>query len=269
MGEIVGDNSDNNNQKKLSKALEIMEKSKVLKIEDVLPYITDSIKIEEFKSHITDCISQYEDKINKLKEDINDYNNTAEKIKMDINKANKKPMVIKYNEFRCEICGESLTNKRIFLFPCGHMFDMNCIRQSLLDYENTGLEYLHEDNVKIDELFYRLGLIENPFFKENELRSVTTMLKGKPKMKMDEPKKGEEAIKKIGGFFGKIKNEFNFIAKKESTQITNDEKFKINSDWINLFKLLDKHCVLCGDFVVDSTQCSLKDKGTQEPEFIL
>ena len=31
----------------------------------------------------------------------------------------------------------------------------------------------------------------------------------------------------------------------------------------------DKHCVLCGDFVVDSTQCSLKDKGTQEPEFIL
>ena len=267
LGEIVGDNSDYNNQKKLSKALEIMEKSKVLKIEDVLPYITDSIKIEEFKSHITDCISQYEDKINKLKEDINDYNNTAEKIKMDINKANKKPMVIKYNEFRCEICGESLTNKRIFLFPCGHMFDMNCIRQSLLDYENTGLEYLHEDNVKIDELFYRLGLIENPFFKENELRSVTTMLKGKPKMKMDEPKKGEEAIKKIGGFFGKIKNEF--IGKKETNQMTNDEKIKVNNDSKILFKLLDKHCVLCGNFVVDSVQCPLNDNGTQEPNFDL
>ena len=273
LGEMVGDNSENNNEEKLSKALEIMEKSKVLKIEDVLPYITDSLKIEEFKSHISKCISEYENKINKLKEDISDYNNTAENIKMDINKVNKKPMEIKYNEFKCEICGESLTNKRIFLFPCGHMFDMNCIRQSLLDFENTGIEYLHENNAKIDELFYRLGLITRPFFKENELKSVTTMLRGKPKVKMEEPPKirdvRDEAMKKIGGFFGKIKNEFNFIAKKESNQITNDEKFRINNDWINLFKLLDKHCVLCGDFVVDSTQCSLKDKGTQEPEFIL
>ena len=267
LGEIVGDNSDNNNEKKLAKALEIMEKSKVLKIEDVLPYITDSIKIEEFKSQITECITQYEDKIKKLKEDINNYNNTAENIKMDINKVNKKPMIIKYNEFRCEICGDSLTNKRIFLFPCGHMFDMNCIRQSLLDYESTGLDYLHEDNVKIDELFYRLGLIENPFFKENELRSVTTMLKGKQKMKIDEPKKAEEAMKKIGGFFDKIKNEFK--GKKGHNQMTNDEKIKVNNDSRNLFKLLDKHCVLCGNFVIDSIQCPLNDNGTQEPNFDL
>jgi len=43
LGESGDDNSENNNEKKLSKALDIMEKSKVLKIEDVLPYITDLI----------------------------------------------------------------------------------------------------------------------------------------------------------------------------------------------------------------------------------
>ena len=268
LGESGDDNSENNNEKKLSKALDIMEKSKVLKIEDVLPYITDSIKIEQFKKHISDCITQYENKINKLKEDIKDYNNTAENIKKDINKVNKKSMEIRYNEFNCEICGESLKNKRIFLFPCGHMFDMNCIRQRLLDYENTGLEYLHDDNVKIDELFYKLGLISKPSFKENELKSVTMMLGGKPKMKLEEQKKGEDAMKKIGGFFGKIKNEFNFIGKKEG-KMTSEEIMKNSLEYQELYEILDKNCVLCGEFVVDSVQCSLNDKDTKMPDFNL
>ena len=268
LGESGDDNSENNNEKKLSKALDIMEKSKVLKIEDVLPYITDSIKIEQFKKHISDCITQYENKINKLKEDIKDYNNTAENIKKDINEVNKKSMEIRYNEFNCEICGESLKNKRIFLFPCGHMFDMNCIRQRLLDYENTGLEYLHDDNVKIDELFYKLGLISKPSFKENELKSVTMMLGGKPKMKLEEQKKGEDAMKKIGGFFGKIKNEFNFIGKKEG-KMTSEEIMKNSLEYQDLYEILDKNCVLCGEFVVDSVQCSLDDKDTKMPDFNL
>jgi hypothetical protein len=268
LGESGDDNSENNNEKKLSKALDIMEKSKVLKIEDVLPYITDSIKIEQFKKHISDCITQYENKINKLKEDIKDYNNTAENIKKDINKVNKKSMEIRYNEFNCEICGESLKNKRIFLFPCGHMFDMNCIRQRLLDYENTGLEYLHDDNVKIDELFFKLGLISKPSFKENELKSVTMMLGGKPKMKLEEQKKGEDAMKKIGGFFGKIKNEFNFIGKKEG-KMTSEEIMKNSPEYQELYEILDKNCVLCGEFVVDSVQCSLNDKDTKMPDFNL
>jgi hypothetical protein len=268
LGEGGDDNSDNNNEKKLSKALEIMEKSKVLKIEDVLPYITDSIKIEEFKSHISKCISQYESKIDELKKDIKNYNNTVENIKMDINRVNKKPMEIKYNEFNCEICKESLKNKRIFLFPCGHMFDMNCIRQRLLDYENTGLEYLHDDNVSIDALFYKFGLISKPFFKENELKSVTMMLGGKPKLKLEEPKRGVDSMAKIGGFFDKIKNEFNFIVKKEG-KMTSEEIMKNSKEYQDLYDKLDKNCVLCGEFLVDSVQCSLNDKGTQMPDFKL
>ena len=36
-----------------------------------------------------------------------------------------------------------------------------------------------------------------------------------------------------------------------------------------LYELLSKHCVLCGNFLVDSVQCSLDDKGKQEPNFDL
>ena len=82
---ILGErNKDNTkNEEKLAQALNIMDRSGVLKIEDVLPYITDSLKIEEFKTHISECISQYEENINELKQNIRSYNQTAENIKID------------------------------------------------------------------------------------------------------------------------------------------------------------------------------------------
>ena len=43
--------------------IKIMKESKILKIEDVLPYISDEIKIEDFKSQISKCINEYEDNI--------------------------------------------------------------------------------------------------------------------------------------------------------------------------------------------------------------
>jgi hypothetical protein len=46
------------------------------------------------------------------------------------------------------------------------MFDMNCIRESLLNYEITGLDYLHDDNVLIDKISYDLGYIPKRVFVE-------------------------------------------------------------------------------------------------------
>ena len=58
-----------------------MEKSQVLKIEDVLPRIMDNIKIEEFKEQISNCIDLYEKNIKTLRDDITQYNKTAEEDK--------------------------------------------------------------------------------------------------------------------------------------------------------------------------------------------
>ena len=257
--ESGGDITDSKKEEKFTQAIKIMEKSKILKIEDVLPHITDSIKIEEFKKQISDCISQYEKNISDLKFNIKTYNNIAENIKSDIDKIKKRSMELKYNEFKCEICRELIRNKRIFLFPCGHMFDMNCIRKRLLDYENTGLENLHEDNVKIDKLFYELGYINRYVFKENDTEE-----------KVEEPQiKKEETIKKIGGIFSKIKNEFSNIGgiKKEDLKLIKEQKEKSYLSALN--ELLSKNCVLCGNFLVDSVQCSLDDKSANEPNFDL
>ena len=84
-----------NNENEFKEALEILNESKILKIEDILPHIHDSINIDEFKAEIYDWVKEYEKKIDTIKENINDYNIASENIKTDINKHKKS---IKYRK---------------------------------------------------------------------------------------------------------------------------------------------------------------------------
>jgi hypothetical protein len=113
-----------------------MNESEVLKIEDVLPHIMGSIKIEVFKKEITNCINIYENNIQELKRDISKYNKTAEDIKSDIYKVKKKQMEIRYKQCICEVCNNTIKDDNIFLFPCGHIFDSNCIIEALIKYSS-------------------------------------------------------------------------------------------------------------------------------------
>ena len=239
------------NQKGFKQALDIMTESKILKIEDVLPYITDTIKIEDFKSEISNCINDYEKNIKKLKEDINEFSKTAENIKGDIYNVKKKSTDIEYNNCKCEICQEFISNKDIFLFPCGHMFDIKCMKKCLLDYETTGLDRIHDKNVKIDELFYKLG-----YSKERSFR--------KPKEKNEiENKKKESKPEK--GLFKKNKKQEIKEVKEEDGQRAKDP-IEIYFLKKKLIEILSEQCILCGDFIVDSIQCPLKKKTKFEPD---
>jgi hypothetical protein len=124
------------NKDNFNLALEAMNESEVLKIEDVLPHIMGNIKIEVFKKEITNCINIYENNIQELKRDIFKYNKTAEDIKSDIYKVKKKQMEIRYKQCICEICNNTIKDDDIFLFPCGHLFDSNCLIEALIKYSS-------------------------------------------------------------------------------------------------------------------------------------
>ena len=239
-------------QKDFQKSLEIMKESKILKIEDILPHITDTIKIEEFKKQISNCINEYEDNIKNLKENISKFNKTAENIDNDIYKAKKESIEIEYSNCKCEICNEFIKDKNIFLFPCGHMFDMNCIRDYLLNYEITGLDNIHEKNLRIDELFFKLGYSKKKTFinkndndqkKENEIQ--------------------EKDRKRESSFFDKFIN-FAGLKKTENKEQKQDEALKALEN--ELIEILSEQCILCGDFLVDSIQNSFTQKERKELE---
>jgi hypothetical protein len=262
-----------NNQNEFKQALDIMRESKILKIEDVLPHITDTIKIEEFKKQISKCINDYEANIKKLKEDINDYNKTAENIKGDIYRVKKKSIEITYSHCKCEICQGYIKDKNIFLFPCGHMFDMNCIKESLINYEATGLDYIHEKNLLIDDLFFKLG-----YSKVKSFNKGGNLKKGETEI---ETKKQEVVVERgASGFFNKIKNlDFSGFKRQEIQEEKNPKEMENLKN--QLYEILSEQCVLCGDFMVDSIQCSLSQRKVEidkdgfklnlpkEPDFIL
>ena len=235
-----------NNHNEFKDAIKIIEESKILKIEDVLPYITDSIQIDEFKQQIKKCIVDYETNIKKLKDDINDYNTTSENLKNNIKKIKNKSIEMKSTTCKCDICQEYIKDKKVFVFPCGHILDANCIRKRLLDYEIKGLDYLYKKNLKIDELFYDLNYTNKRLFIE--------VIKKDNKEK--EKEKEKEQPERNGSIFGFIKEK----PKKQEENTQNKieappkDKKKLKEE-LNL--ILSEQCVLCGDYIVDSVQCSI------------
>ena len=224
-----------------------MKDSKILKIEDVLPHITDTIKIEDFKKQISECISDYEENIKKLKEDIYNYNKTAENIKNDIVNLKKRSMEIPYSSYKCVICQTYIKNKNIYLFPCGHMFDANCIRECLLNYEATGLDYIHEKNVKIDKLFLELGYIEKSSY-ESQDKAI------KNKNIIEEQKNQTE----IQGVTTNIFKQLSIFKRQDNSDEKNILKNQKRKEAeLELSAILSEQCVLCGDYMVDSIQCSV------------
>jgi hypothetical protein len=148
---VIAKNSDN-----LDDALATMNESAILKIEDVLPHIMGSIKIEVFKKEITNCINIYENDIHELKKDISNYNKTAENIKADIHKVKKKYIEVRYNQCICEICNMTIKDDNLFIFPCGHLFDSGCIIEALTKYST----FVTTLQPKMEKLFIMRNDIE-------------------------------------------------------------------------------------------------------------
>ena len=245
--------SCDNSQNEFKEALKIMKDSKILKIEDVLPHITDTIKIEDFKMQISECITDYEKNINKLKEDITSYNKTAENIKNDMINLKKRSMEIPYSSYKCVICQTYIKDKTIYLFPCGHMFDANCIRECLLNYEASGLDYVHEKNIKINNLFLELGYIEKSSF--DNMNKMKTM-------KPEEEKNQTDFRGMANDILNKLKFKKHEINDYKSL-INNERRKEIESE---LNDILSEQYVLCGDYMVDSIQCSVCKQTKFKPD---
>ena len=118
------------------------------------------------------------------------------------------------------------------------------MKECLLEYEITGIDYLHDKNVEIDDLFQKLGFSNDRIFskvvKENENED-----------KLQENNLSRNISKKTGHVIG-LKRVKNYKT--------------INNLKRRLYGLLGEQCVLCGDFLVDSVQYTLDQKDVFKPD---
>jgi hypothetical protein len=113
----------------IAKVMQFIQKSGILKIEDVLPIFPPFVVINDFKDEICRSLKEYNSHINDLVLEIEDSTAAAQMIRSDIDRLPNKFGAISSNQ-TCELCRTPILSKSFYLFPCTHVYHQNC----LVDY---------------------------------------------------------------------------------------------------------------------------------------
>ena len=71
--------------KNVNEVISLTQESSVLKIEDLLPFFNEKIKIADFKDEICNSLKSYSDGIERLRAQVNKYATNSERLKAELN----------------------------------------------------------------------------------------------------------------------------------------------------------------------------------------
>ena len=141
----------------LTKAKEIIEKSdKIIKIEDVIPLMSDNEKLNDLKEELAKCIQNSDESIIKLNNEIREFNEANNSINKDIDFSEKKAVKKKFTDLRCSKCNKNINtgkNSKFYLFPCQHIFDLQCLVDIYMEFATYKL--------KDEEFKKKIGVIKD------------------------------------------------------------------------------------------------------------
>ena len=229
----------------------------VLNIEDILPYMDDEMKLQDIKVDLQECIDVYEEGVSQLKQKIITYNKSNNHIKEDIYIINKRKIDLDHSKIKCNKCQNNISENKFFLFPCGHIFDADCLVKLLVEYDNNGIggdefngkvkaiKSLTEKimNMQRKKSFHKKNIFIGGLSKfgkktKNTMKMFLTFVKNDPKGK--EIDKGNEKEKDK--------------PKAIEEELTKEEEIQLKELSNGLYTLLKEECVLCGQEMINSTQ---------------
>ena len=115
---------------KISEVIELTKQSKVVKIEDLLPYFNQNIKIENFKDEICESLKSYSEEITRLKMLMDSYSSNAEALKQQLRMIKNRCIEVD-SSHKCEQCFKTLFYQEFYIFPCMHGFHRDCLYDSV------------------------------------------------------------------------------------------------------------------------------------------
>ena len=210
--------------KGLTAAKEIIKESQnLIKIEDVIPLMGDDEKLIELKDELKNSILYSENSVRLLNKEIIEFNESNTSIKKDIELSEKKAIRKKFTELKCSKCDKSVNvgkNTKFFLFPCQHIFDLQCLIDTYMEFQ-----MIHLGDKKFET---KIGVIKDLSAK------ISSMEEKKSKAMANKEKFGNEEeyvlnnIKKI--LYDYLDDECLLCGQEmiDSTQIefNTDEKFE-------------------------------------------
>jgi hypothetical protein len=107
-------------------AIQLLEESPLLKIEDILPYFPPFTSLDSIKNEICSALEAYSVRIDELRQDMQDATDSADQIKEDIKKLETRFVTVDRDE-ACSRCGKLLLVRQFYVFPCQHVFHADCL----------------------------------------------------------------------------------------------------------------------------------------------
>lgn len=172
----------------------LKETDGLLKIEDILPFFPDFALIDDFKEAICSSLEDYNEQIEKLKQEMNDATRGADNIRNDISALAQRYTVIDRDE-ECGVCRRKILNvggdyrmttgymavgpmAPFYVFPCGHAFHAQCLIAHVTRCTSQAqAEYILDLQKQLTLLGAEPKNVSNGGLSEEPLASVTPMHK--------------------------------------------------------------------------------------------
>ena len=114
-------------------ALQVMHESKLVKMEDLLPYFSDDSSISNFNDELCSSINGYNESILELQEDLSHSTKSIKVVKEEIDVAKRGWIEVEVLKL-CEICGKPAVCKSFYIYSCVHAFHKKCLVKVLLPF---------------------------------------------------------------------------------------------------------------------------------------
>jgi len=135
-------------------ALNVMNESHLIKMEDLLPYFDEQDSISNFKENICKTLAGYKLKIEELNSELNESKSSAEQVKRELKSIKERYIEIEGMQ-PCEICSRAVMKTAFYVYPCSHAYHREC----LLDLIMPGLK--KNDSIRYLKISEALGEIAN------------------------------------------------------------------------------------------------------------
>jgi len=224
----------------------------IINVEDLLPYMDEETKLQDIKTDLQECTDLYEEGVSQLKEKIATFTKSNNNIQEDIYLINKRKLDFEHSKIKCHECQNNITDNKFFLFPCGHIFDADCLVKILIEYDASGIggEVLKGKVKAVKSLSEKIMNMQ-----KKKTTNKTNIFEGFQKF-------GKKTMKRFLTFVTKDQNSINDDNEEalendkneEEIELTKEEELQLKELTIGLYNLLKEECVLCGQDMINSTQ---------------
>ncbi|KAL5480112.1 hypothetical protein EMCRGX_G023734 [Ephydatia muelleri] len=139
-------------QKDINQATKFLETCKLLRMEDILPFFSDTATIDPLRDTVCKSLTEYKNQVAELQRDMESATESARNIHSDIQVFRNQYCKLRSTD-KCQLCGSRLMTSSFYMFPCHHACHKDCLIKELLQLLPAG----HKDRERLQELVKEVG----------------------------------------------------------------------------------------------------------------